>query len=123
MATLLQIAHRNKNLCQKLAALGYNSDGLFVKAKQKAKVLERISTEANEEVMIQALARANMKLFAIHHTFGMMCISIDEFLRAAVLKENSANQVDKVKKREALLKKQVTQEKAKAVKTDREISK
>jgi hypothetical protein len=72
--------------------------------------------------MIRALARINMKISAIHHTIGTMCISTDEFLCAAGLKANSANQGDKVQKREALLKKQAAQEKAKAVNTDGEFS-
>jgi hypothetical protein len=53
----------------------------------------------------------------------MLCISTDEFLHAAALKASSANQVEKVKKREALLKKQATQQKAKAVNTDGELTK
>jgi len=103
--------------------VGCKSETLLVKAKRKANILERIPTGANEEVMIRALARTNMKLSAIHHTVGTMCISTDEFLRAAALKAHSANQVEKVKKREALLKKQATQEKAKAVNTNGDISK
>jgi hypothetical protein len=34
----------------------------------------------------------------------MLCISTGEFLHAAALKASSANQVEKAKKREALLK-------------------
>ncbi len=94
----------NEKMCQNLAALGFNSEILPVKAKQKAKILERIPTGENKKVLIQALTKTNMKLSAIHHTVGTLCISTDEFLRAAALKASYANQVEKLKKREALLK-------------------
>lgn len=96
----------------------------MTKVKSRPKILEHVKGNAGEAAIVRSLAGSDLKLSAIHHMVGPMCISGDEILKILLLiKHWSQKRLANNKNHEVLVKKKAMQEKTKAVNAAGEILK